>query len=89
LKLTEWMTARKWTCERLASELGVSMVTVWKWRSGTRPEFENIMKIRKLSRGKVREEDWPAKGARPERVHDLAMSPAKRLTEAKARLSAE
>lgn len=89
MKLTEWMTARKWTCERLALHLGVSMVTVWKWRAGSRPDYENIHKIRLLTRAKVREEDWPPKGAKAGRVQGLGSSQAKRLAEADQLLGSE
>lgn len=89
MQITEWMTAKRWTCERLALQLGVSMTTVWKWRAGARPDYENIHKIRKLTRGRVKDEDWPPKGSRAHGVQGMGANQAQRMKEVDELLARE
>lgn len=54
----EYTNSCRLTQQEIATKLGVSRATVINWRKGKRPKFDTMVKIEKLSGGKVALADW-------------------------------
>ena len=59
MKLEEWMKRKRITAAELARKIGVSRSSVHLWLCKNRaPKYSNYLKIKELSNGRVKFEDF-------------------------------
>lgn len=72
-RLRQLRTARGWSQEALAEQLGLSRQAVQKWESGAaRPDMDNLVTLSRLFRVSL---DWLVTGQEPEPAHEAPHQP--------------
>lgn len=63
MKLSDYMALKQWNDEDVASALSRDRSNVNRWRRGlTRPDFDALIALERLTGGKVTAKDFGAKG---------------------------
>lgn len=58
MKLREYLDLKKVKANVWADQVGLPVSGVYAWLSGTKPNIDNIMRIRAATQGAVGPEDW-------------------------------
>ena len=58
MKLETWMNKHELGQSDMARLVGVPQPLLWKWLNGALPRADFILKMERVTRGKVRLEDW-------------------------------